>query len=414
VEQPAAHAAPRIVKPRLPVTRSSRASRCRVALGALGLSVGLCAFALPATQVEAAGGDKPVWTTQLVGKAGNADTFDLGRTFIDIGPSGRSVILYASGPNKQNGFDLRIARGPYPDGSFHIDRIDPTDKLKTGYGSLALGPKGGAHVSYVHGVFQDQGILKYAVRHPTGWAVETVDDTMWVGRTAIALDSHHQPVIAYTRTVAGIPELRIATHGSGGWVTSPVTNAPIQVLDLAIDANDHPEIAYIVNTDIPGHLYEARLATFDGASWSFEDVGFVSTPGIDFGIDLLINDHGKEDVVYSVYDPKHGLEYAHRTNTGWKLQLIAKGDLRWPSAAYDAKGHLHVVFYGATAGSLRYGALVDGQWHLQTIADRKSPHIRIGRFSAIAIGAGGRAHVSYYVGNEFTGTTLHYALSTPV
>ena len=369
---------------------------------------------LPAFQVDAAGSEKPVWTTQLVGKAGNADTYDLGRTFIDIGPSGRSVILYASGPNKQNGFDLRLARGPYSDGSFHIDRIDPTDKLQTGYGSLALGPKGGAHVSYVHGVFQDQGILKYAVRRPTGSTIETVDDTMWVGRTAIALDSHHHPVIAYTRTVAGTPELRIATRGPGGWVTSPVTSAPIQVLDLAIDANDHPEIAYIVNTDIPGNLYEARLATFDGVSWSFEDVGFVSTPGIDFGIDLLINRHGKEDVVYSVYDPKQGLEYAHRTNTGWKLQLVAKGDLRWPSAAYDAQGHLHVVFYGATQGSLRYGQLVAGQWQLQTIADRKSPHIRIGRFSAIAMDAGGRAHVSYYVGNEFTGTTLHYALSTPV
>lgn len=61
----------------------------------------------------------------------------------------------------------------------------------TGYPSLAVSPRGGAHVSYVSGVFIDQGIPKYAVRTPSGWTNEVADRVQPVGQTALALGAHN-------------------------------------------------------------------------------------------------------------------------------------------------------------------------------------------------------------------------------
>ena len=139
------------------------------------------------------------WTRRFVAQAGRADDYSLARTFIDIGPSGRTRILYSKGPNEDGGFDLRLASGPDPDGSFRRERVDPADTLVTGYQSFAVGPRGRPHVSYVSGVFLDDGVLKYAVRAASGWTNEVVDPVTPVGQTAITIGAHRRPVIAYTR-----------------------------------------------------------------------------------------------------------------------------------------------------------------------------------------------------------------------
>jgi hypothetical protein len=379
----------------------------RPAFSTIAIAIVLSSAALLAPPAGAASSDQLTWTTQFVGKAGRADDFALTRSFIDLGPSGRSVILYSSGPNDEQGFDLRLARGPFADGSFHRRHVDPADTKITGYPSLAVSPRGRAHVSYVSGIFLDQGVLKYAVRGRTGWTREVADPVQSVGQTAITLDPHHQPVIAYTRVNNG---LRLATRSAAGWVTSPVSDERVVALDVAINPAGHPEIAYVA---WDGSDYVARLATWDGSAWSFETVGLVSSEGIEFGIDLLIDTDGREDLVFPVFEPVQGLTAAHRTATGWTLDLISAGDLWQPTPAYGPDGDLNVVFYNATDGALRYAHRIDGRWKLQTVADNPSPGVRIGRLSSIVMDDQGRAHVSYYVGKETSGTTIRYAVSAP-
>lgn len=347
------------------------------------------------------------WTRQFVAQAGRADDYALTRTFIDIGPSGRTMILYSKGPNENGGFDLRLASRPGLDGSFRRERVDPADKLVTGYPSLAVGRRGRPHVSYVSGVFQTEGILKYAVRGASGWTTEVVDPVMPVGQTAIAIGAHRRPVIAYTRVNT---ELRLASSTNSGWVTTAVSAERVVALDVAVDPDGLPRIAYVA---WDGTNYVARLARFDGTSWAFDTVSHVSSDGIEFGIDLLIDADGDEDLVFAVLEPVRGIVAAHSTLAGWATEVVSAGDLWQPAAAYDATGGLHVVLYDATTGALRYARRDDGDWVIRTVADSESPNVRIGRLSSVVIDAQGSAQVSYYVGKATSGTTLRYAVSTP-
>ena len=384
-----------------PWTTRRALATCAVALGSV-----LSAVALQPGPVGASDREPADWQTRFVATAGRSDTFTLGRTFMEIGPTGKSVILYASGPDENNAFDLRLARGPYPDGSFHKERVDPDDELVTGYGSLAVGPFGRTHVSYVSGVFHDQGVLRYAVRKAHGgWTRTVVDPVTSVGQTAIALDSARRPVIAYTKVNT---QLRLATKTAAGWETEQVDAGEVVALDVAIDAQDRPVIAYVI---WDGSDYVARVARYNGSSWSFEPVGHVSSEGIEFGIDLLLAPDGSADVAYPVLEPVRGLAHSHSSVPGapWDAQLVQAGDLWQPTLAAGPDGDLHVVYYGATRGCVRYGQLVADQWQLGTVADSTSPSVRMGRLSSIAVDADG-PRIAYYVGREFGGSTLRYAV----
>ena len=181
-------------------------------------------------------------------------------------------------------------------------------------------------------------------------------------------------------------------------------------LDVAADADGLPRIAYVA---WDGSNYVARLARFDGTSWAFETVSHVSSDGIEFGIDLLIDADGHEDMVFVVLEPVRGIMAAHSTPAGWETEVVASGNMWQPTAAYDSNGGVHVVFYDAEPGALRYAQRDDGDWVIRTVADSESDLVRIGRLSSVVMDAQDRAHVSYYVGKATSGTTLRYAVSTP-
>lgn len=383
-----------------------QSSAGRLVTRLLAVSLGLVSLGIdPAAQASTSG--SLGWTSQLVEHVGRADDFSLTRTFIDVGPSGRATILYCDGPNASQGFDLRLARGPRADGSFHRESIDPADQLITGSASLALDAQGLARVSYVSGVYQDQGILKYAEETPTGWTIEVADPVKSTAQTALALDTLGNPVIAYTKTDG---ELRVATRGPTGWVSSEIAHANVVALDLAVDAADHPRIAYIA---WDGSSYVLRLASFDGTTWSSEQITQVASQGIEFGVELLIDRSGHAEMVFPVLEPVQGLAFAHHTRSGWQVQRVSTGDLWQPSATVDEAGTVYVVFYDATQGALRYGRRVDGRWHLRTLADSSSPWVRIGREASIALDSHGVVHVSYYVGKASRDTTLRYGTVGP-
>lgn len=348
------------------------------------------------------------WTSLFVDHAGSADDYSLTRTFISTSATGTSRILYCDGPNSSGGFDLEWARGPRPDGTFHRESVDPADQSITGNASMVVGPMGRSYVSYVTGIFGDQGVLKYATRRSGGWGVDTVDPATSADLTAIALDGNGKPLIAYTKTDG---QVWLAQHSPTGWVSSQVTQElrDPTALDIAVDPAGRPRIAYIT---WDGSAYVLKLATVSGSTWSIQTVGNVATEGIEFDVNLVIDDAGRSRLVFPVLDPVQGLDVARRTASGWHLTSIASGDIWQPTATLDSTGRLHVVFYAATDGALGYAEQTgDGQWAVSTIADSKSPWVRIGRQSSIAMDQHGQAHVSYYVGRATSGTTLRYAVS---
>src|SRR5262249_32197531 len=151
--------------------------------------------------------------------------------------------------------------------------------------------------------------------------------------------------------------LWLATRDHGQWTTSKVTDGNVSALDLALNAQGLPEIAYTVDSGVGVQNIVARIARFDGTSWAFQDIGHVVTGGIEFGIDLRLDAQGHEDVVYPVFDPVPGMMYGHYDGSQWNTQLIAEGNLWQPSMAYDPEGGIHVSYYNADPGSLDYASL---------------------------------------------------------
>ena len=402
-----------VLQPLRDVSKRIEQDRMLVAgLKMIALIFGVCAIMLvPVVQAHAAPVDKPTWTTQHVANANYADGYSGTGTFIHTLPGGRSMILYATGPRRNESFPLKFAVGPQSDGSFDIETVDPTDRKISAFGDLAVSDKGRAQVCYLSGIFASQTFVKYAVRKKDGWHNEVVDPTPGTELTAIALDSRGRPVVAYTK---GATEMRIATKGAGGWTNAPVVSAHVEALDLVIDADDNPLIAYVARDEFLG-TSALWFASYDGSTWSTEEIGPVSTQGIEFGVKLVLDPAGNPTMAYPVDTPVRGMQYTYLAASGWETELISSGDLWQPSLALDSAGQPHVSFYLATTGALRYAARTGpNHWAVQTVADNKSPSVRIGRLSSIDFDAKDRGHISYYVGREFGGVELRLATSTPV
>lgn len=372
------------------------------------LIAGLACVLVLAAGTPASATDGLSWKFRFVDRATDADSYAGTRTFVDVTPSGLSLVLYYNGPLGNGQFDLKMARGPLPDGSFDIESVDPADDEIVGYGSLAVDSRERPNVSYVSGLFFGQGILKYARRRADGWQVEVADPVPGVTATAIALDSADRPFIAYGTVDTG---LRLATRNGSGWSNERVSSESVQAIDMAVDGTGHPRIAYVA---WDGSAYVLRLASFDGTAWSFETVSLVSSVGIDFGVDLSLDSHGEEAIAFPVYEPEQGMAFAqHLPGGGWDVQLLRSGDLRYPALALDDADTANVTFYEATDGALVYGRRpVAGRWRLQVVEDDPSASVRIGRQSSVAVDAQGQARVSYYVGDAFRGAALKLAISS--
>ena len=372
-----------------PMHRGARLAAVIVAFQLVG--------ALPAAATD--GG----WTTKRVAGAVHADDYSGTQTAIDVSRTGRVSIMYVPGPNDVGGFNLSVARGPGPDGRFDRERIDPSDDEVVGSASYVVGRRGREHASYVTGLLFDDGRLKVASRtRSAGWSDVIVDDDPSVSVTAITLDGG-RPVVAYSKIGS---ELRIATRRHGEWTTSLVASSRAMAIDVAIGADGHPMIAYVV---WDGAAYVARLMRFNGSLWIAEHIGHVSSQGIEFGIDLVIGDDGVAEAVYPVLEPSRGLMSARRTASGWEAEPVDIGDIWQPAAALDPA----VIFMSPTTarpdGALVHAERGDGGWTIETIADDSSPTVRIGRQSSIAIDDDGGLHVAYYIGDASSGTTVRYA-----
>ena len=80
--------------------------------------------------------------------------------------------------------------------------------------------------------------------------------------------------------------------------------------------------------------------------------------------------------------------------------LASEGDIgEYPALAHGADGSLHVSYYGETTGQLHYAYLTEYGW-----AHRKLPSLEIipreGKFSSLAIDSAGQSHITFWDENS--------------
>jgi hypothetical protein len=248
--------------------------------------------------------------------------------------------------------------------NWNIVSVDTTGNVGW-WTSIAINSNNAVHISYYDSTNDD---LKYATcasscSSTSSWSKVTIDSNGDVGKySSVAIDSNDAVHISYRDSTNN--DLKYAMCSSSCSSASSWTNSTIDSVgnvgsrtSIAIDSNDAVHIAYhdITNGDL-------KYATDQSGSWDNTTVDSVGTVGQYTSIAI-----DSSDVVHiSYYDATNkDLKYATNmqssivSGVGGVIKFIDRDAQvgRYSSIAVDSSGDVHISYYGATNGDLKYATL---------------------------------------------------------
>jgi hypothetical protein len=245
---------------------------------------------------------------------------------------------YGSGSSK----DLKYA---YKDGSgWHIEIADGGTDYVGDCISLAIDSNDYPHISYTEGTMAPEYYLRYAYKDTGGWHTETLDGTIWAGRTgtSIALDSSDSPHISYEDTMNNY--LKYAYKDSSSWTYETVDSIGSAGgrSSIALSSNEQPHISY--GTWV---TYDLKYASMiDTIPPTITNIG--STPTVQIG--------GGEVTVFCTVTDVSGIEDARVNITSpdsssVNMSLSPRGDYSY-STTYSQPGtYTYFIWANDTLGN---------------------------------------------------------------
>ena len=274
--------------------------------------------------------------------------------------------------------------------TWQVETVDNTgyDGWST---SLALDSAGHPHISYheYHG-----GILKYAHHDGTTWQIEDVESygARYGLYNSLALDSAGHPHIAYSKVGTSWSTLRYAYYDGTTWHKETVDGLGDEdvgyFVSLALDADDHPHISYQDVTNL-----NLRYAYYDGSTWHIEVVD--SGLRVGYHTSLALDSAGHPHIAY-YDDGENTLNYAYYDGSAWHIervvQFLYKAQI---SLALDSNGHPHIGYCGEICPieceEGLYHAYYDGAaWHRERVDAGEIT------FASLALDDEGQVHIGYY------------------
>jgi len=284
-----------------------------------------------------------------------------------------------------------------------IDTVDAT--VEVGVSSIAIDSQGFPHISYYD---ETNKCLKYAHLTNSGWSMEIVDVTEWTGYyTSIAVDFNDNPHIAYNRNDGVTADLRYAYWTGSTWsleiVESP-SEALVLFLSLALDSNYNPHISYQETSGGTGIL---KYAYRTGSSWSIETVDNTLGTGWYTSIALDSDDHPHISHWINPLTPNTELWYVYWDGSGWTYEAVEGVAGQYCSIALDSDDNPHISYYYPSLNdkNLGYAYRNGSSWSTQTVDCDGD----VGQETSIAIDSEDNPHISYY---DFTNGRVKYAFWT--
>lgn len=193
-------------------------------------------------------------------------------------------------------------------------------------------------------------------------------------------------------------DFSVASDLASPWWSSTL-DAPGSVgyyTSLALDAQDHPRIAY---TTLSGTL---KYAGQSGDAWLAEVVDPTTVVGsiTSIGVDPLGDTH----IAYFDYN-NSDLKYATKSGASWAIETVdAAGNVgSFPSLTFDRQGSPHISYFDSNSFSLKYARKISGTWQFETVDIGGN----VGSHSSIALDPLGLPRISYY---DATNSALKYAI----
>jgi hypothetical protein len=333
--------------------------------------------------------------------------------------------------------------------SWNIATVDGGAGLDVGlYTSITTDQNNKSHISYYDNTLTKRN-LKYATNASGSWTASALDSDGDVGQySSVAVDADAKVYISYYD--AGVEVPKYATNASGTWqqyypaggaagegmytsigldsgknvhvswydytlndlkytkCNTSGTCEPTATLDalgdvgqfsaLAVDSFDKVHIAYFDNT-------QKCLKYVDNVSgWGTPacvDNGYVGQYA-----SIARRSNGKTHIGYYDYTNRD-LKYANNVTGQWGKQTIDAPAVESVNAgegaaiAIDSYNKIHIAYYDATNGDLKYASNASGTWFI-TVVDSSGA----GRYPSIAVDKNNKVHISYY---DSANSVLKYA-----
>ncbi len=166
---------------------------------------------------------------------------------------------------------------------------------------------------------------------------------------------------------------------------------------LAIDSYGFPHLVYGGNG-----LYHDW---YDGVVWQHEMID--SQTGVGAFASITLN--AQDTIHVSYYDAQAGdLRYAVKDGSAWRISVVdSSGDVgRHSAIAVDAAGATHIVYLDAGQHALKYALLENDTWEIVAIEFGVPPSAHVSAASS----NDGVAHVIYGYRTDGGSYTMHYAV----
>lgn len=234
---------------------------------------------------------------------------------------------------------------------------------------------------------------------PAGWVRTTIDDSVDVEWTSIAVNAANHPYIAYqdgryTGTLQQVGDIKVASNASGSWQFTPVDNiAPTVYASLAtvVDPSGAAHVGYF---DFSRR--QLKHATNASGAWVAE---IVVQETLNVTSVAMTSDAAGR--LHIVYNPSGIVTYATNASGAWTSQTVASNEVIYGGAltagiALDPAGGVHIAYYNYSTRELRHATNVSGAWVSETIDSQGDVGLHVG----IASDGAGKLHLSYYdIGN---------------
>ena len=286
------------------------------------------------------------------------------------------------------------------------------------YTSISVDSNDAVHISYYDATNTNlkYATCSSSCSSASSWSKVTIESSSGdVGEyTSISVDSNDAVHISYYD--ATNTNLKYATCSSSCSSASSWSNVTIESSSgdvgkynsIAIDSNDALHISYrdSTNTNLKYATCSSSSCTSSSA-WTNSLIDSDGNVGSRTSIAIDSNDAAH----ISYYDFGNGdLKYATNQNGSWaKTTVDATGTVgKYTSIAIDSNDVVHISYYDATTKDLKYASnmqssIQTGVGNVIKFIDRVG---EVGRYSSIAVDSNGDVHISYY---DATNGGLKYA-----
>jgi len=286
------------------------------------------------------------------------------------------------------------------------------------YTSISVDSNDAVHISYydVTNTNLKYATCSSSCSSASSWSKVTVDSSSGdVGEhTSISVDSNDAVHISYydvTNTNLKYATCSSSCSSASSWSKVTIESSSGDVgkyNSIAIDSNDALHISYrdSTNTNLKYATCSSSSCTSSWA-WTRSTIDSVGNVGSRTSIAIDSNDA----VHISYHDITSGdLKYATDQNGSWANTTVdSVGTVgQYTSIAIDSNDVVHISYYDATTKDLKYASnmqssIQTGFGNVIKFIDRDA---EVGRYSSIAVDLNGDVHISYY---DATNGDLKYA-----